>query len=172
YRSTLDFSNEALQAAEKGLERLMAARKVLEQLKPGSESTFNVGELREKCFAALDDDFNSPIAIAQLFDAVRIINSIRDGKGSLKASDLELLRLWFENLVFDILGLKEEAGDETANALLSDVVELLIRLRAEAKLRKDFQTSDQIRDELSKLGIALKDTRVGVEWQVNKISDI
>jgi cysteinyl-tRNA synthetase len=167
YRSTLDFSNEALQAAEKGLERLMAARKVLEQLKPGMASTFNVGELREKCYAALDDDFNSPIAIAYLFDAVRIINSIKDGKGSVSESDLQQLREWYETFVGEILGLKEEAEEGTGDALLSGVVELLIRLRAEAKARKDFSTADEIREELGKLGIALKDTREGVEWQIS-----
>ncbi|HRY98754.1 MAG TPA: cysteine--tRNA ligase, partial [Bacteroidales bacterium] len=166
YRSTLDFSNEALMAAEKGLERLMAGRKVLEQLKPGSESTFDVAGLQAKCYAAMDDDFNSPIAIAHLFDAVRIINSIKDGKGSLTATDLHGLREWVESFVVDILGLKEEVGG-SESSLMSDVVGLLIRLRAEAKARKDFQTADEIRDELGKVGIVLKDTRDGVEWQIS-----
>lgn len=166
YRSTLDFSNEALAAAEKGLQRLLNAADTLDKLKPGDTSTFDVSELKDNCYAALNDDFNSPVAIAHLFDAVRIINSIKDGKGSLSADDFRQLQSLYKLMVFDVLGLEQESQDGGEDQQLRELVELLIRIRTEAKKSRDFQTADMVRDELSRIGISLKDTRDGVEWSV------
>ncbi len=167
YRSTIDFSNEALQASEKGLERLMAALKTLEELKASEQSTVDLAGLEEKCYAALSDDLNSPIAIAHLFDGVKMINSIKAGTETISATDLEELRKFYHTIVFNVLGLKEEqasAGGD--NHILAETLELLINLRKDAKANKDWATADKIRDELSEIGIELKDTKDGVEWSL------
>lgn len=169
YRSTIDFSNEALQASEKGLERLMAAMETLMNLPAGSASTVNVKELADRCFSALSDDLNSPIAIAHLFDGVRIINSIKAGTESISAGDLKVFQEFFKAVVYDILGLKQEESERDAgNDILSGAVDLLLNLRMEAKSRKDWATADKIRNELNKLGVEIKDTRDGFEWNLAK----
>jgi cysteinyl-tRNA synthetase len=165
YRSTVDFSNEALQAAEKGFNKLMTAMETLQELSASENSTYNVKELEDKCYAAMDDDFNTPILIAHLFDGVRIINSVKDGKESLNASDLEQLKTIFNTFVTDILGFifhKESSGNDLTN----EVMELVLQLRENAKKSKDFDTADLIRDELSKVGIQIKDSREGSSWEV------
>ena len=167
YRSTIDFSNEALQASEKGLERLMTAVKTLSELSPVQDSTIDVNSLKEKCLAALNDDLNSPIAIAHLFDGVKMINSIKAGNEQISKSDLDELTSFYHTMVFDILGLKQEqTTDSEKNEILSGAVELLINLRKEAKANKDWATSDRIRNELNEIGIELKDTKEGVEWKL------
>ncbi|RIJ48921.1 cysteine--tRNA ligase [Maribellus luteus] len=167
YRSTIDFSNEALQASEKGLERLMASVKTLGELSASDQSTVDVASLKDKCFAALSDDLNSPIAIAHLFDGVKMINSIKAGNEKISASDLEELKTFYQNIVFDVLGLKEEeAADAGDNQALAGAMELLINLRRDAKANKDWATADKIRDDLSAIGIELKDTKDGVEWSL------
>lgn len=167
YRSTIDFSNEALQASEKGLERLMTAVKTLSELVPSSNSTIEIISLKEKCFAALNDDLNSPIAIAHLFDGVKMINSIKAGNEQISKTDLDELTSFYHTVVFDILGLKQEqTTDSGKNEILSGIVELLINLRKEAKANKDWAASDRIRNELSEIGIELKDTKEGVEWKL------
>ncbi len=169
YRSTLDFSNEALQAAEKGYKRLMSAMEVLGTLKPSgnSENTYNTAELKAKCYTAMNDDFNSPILIAHLFDGVKAINSIKDGKMSIDESNLKLLNELYHTFVYDILGLQDEgkmgSGDD---ALSKKLIESLIELRQEAKKNKDYATADKIRDQLTSLGITLKDTKDGAEWSL------
>jgi cysteinyl-tRNA synthetase len=171
YRSTIDFSNDALQASEKGLERLMAAVESLKSLPVSKESTFQVNELKEKCFAALNDDLNSPIAIAHLFDGVRMINSVKAGQEFISEGDLEELRRFFNLVVFDILGLKQDnPSDKREHELLESIVDFVLRLRMEAKARKDWTTSDEIRKELGALGIEIKDTRDGFEWNFKKPS--
>ena len=165
YRSTVDFSNEALQAAEKGFTKLMNAMETLQNLKASDISTYEVNALEEKCYEAMDDDFNTPILIAHLFDGVRIINSVKDGKESLNATDLEKLKTLFNNFVTDILGFisaKESGG----NDLTSEVMELVLQLRGNAKKNKDFDTADLIRNELDKSGIQIKDSREGSSWEV------
>ena len=165
YRSTVDFSNEALQAAEKGFKKLMNAMETLQNLKASDNSTYEVNALEEKCYEAMDDDFNTPILIAHLFDGVRIINSAKDGKESLNATDLEKLKTLFNNFVTDILGFisaKESGG----NDLTSEVMELVLQLRGNAKKNKDFDTADLIRNELDKSGIQIKDSREGSSWEV------
>lgn len=167
YRSTIDFSNEALKASEKGLERLMAAAETLEELVPSATSSVNVDALKEKCFAALNDDLNSPIAIAHLFDGVKMINAIKAGSEQINKASLDELKSFFKSMVFDILGLKsEESGKESGSELLSETVDLLIQLRKDAKANKDWGTADKIRDELKAIGIEIKDTKDGVEWNV------
>ncbi|HPS13661.1 MAG TPA: cysteine--tRNA ligase, partial [Prolixibacteraceae bacterium] len=169
YRSTLDFSNEALQAAEKGLERLMKAVDLLPELKPSEEeSTVDMAALKSGCYDAMNDDFNSPIVIANLFEGVRMINSIKDGKEKISAPDLETLKKLFNDFVFDILGLKSENASSGNSEVLSDVVNLLLNLRMEAKANKDWATSDKIRNELSALGFEIKDKKDGFEWELKK----
>ncbi len=166
YRSTLDFSNEALDAADKGYKRLMAAISLLDKLKvsKGADS-FNLAEIRRKCYAAMDDDFNSPVLIAELFEIVRIINSIYDGKAKVTAEGLEGLQVFMKEFVEDILGLRND--QTSASDDIDDVMNLVIKLRNEAKANKDFVTSDRIRDELNSIGIQLKDSKEGTLW--NKI---
>ncbi len=167
YRSTIDFSNEALQAAEKGLERLLAAVKTLEELKPSVESSIDVAGLKEKCFSALNDDLNSPIAIANLFEGVKLINSAKAGSEKISAEDLTDLRLFFKAMVFDILGLKEEKQNGSGeNEILEGSVNLLLKLRMDAKAGKDWATADKIRNELNALGVEIKDTKDGFEWSL------
>ena len=165
YRSTVDFGNEALQAAEKGFTKLMNAMDTLENLKHSDSSTYDINELEKNCYDAMDDDFNTPILIAHLFDGVRIINSVKDGKESLTASDLSKMQKLFSDFVTDILGLisaKESGG----NDLTEEVMELVLKLRGNAKKNKDFSTADLIRDELDKAGIKIKDSREGSSWEI------
>ncbi|MNH96091.1 Cysteine--tRNA ligase [compost metagenome] len=166
YRSTLDFSNEALDAADKGYKRLMTAISLLDKLKvsKGADS-FNLAEIHRKCYAAMDDDFNSPVLIAELFEIVRVINSIYDGKAKVTAEGLEGLKVFMKEFVEDILGLRND--QTSASDDIDDVMNLVIKLRNEAKANKDFVTSDRIRDELNSIGIQLKDSKEGTLW--NKI---
>ena len=167
YRSTIDFSNEALQASEKGLERLMNAIKSLNELSVSENSTIDISIIKEKCFAALNDDLNSPIAIAHLFDGVKMINSVKAGTEKISKADLAELKLFYHSVVFDILGLKQEqTADSGTSEILKGTVELLIKLRNEAKANKDWTTSDKIRNELNELGIEMKDTKERVEWKL------
>ena len=165
YRSTVDFSNEALQAAEKGFTKLMNAMETLEKLSSSENSTFDVNELEQKCYAAMDDDFNTPILIAHLFDGVRIINSVKDGKESLNATDLEKMKYLFTTFVTDILGFIS-AKESSENDLTNGVMELVLKLRENAKANKDFDSADLIREKLSKLNIQVKDGREGSSWEV------
>ena len=166
YRSTIDFGNEALQGAEKGVSKLMSAMETLQKIVPSKSSTYNVSELESKCYSAMDDDFNTPILIAHLFDGVRIINSVKDGKESLSSSDLEKLKTLFNTFVTDILGLIS-AKNNTSNDLTNEVMDLVLKLRDNAKSSKDFTTADLIREELNKLNIQFNDRRDGSNWKLN-----
>ena len=170
YRSPLDFSNEALQAAEKGLDRLFKAVEVLQEIHPAEQSTIDVPVLKEKCYAAINDDLNTPVLIAHLFDGVKMINSVNDGKAAVNAADLEILKELYTIFVFDILGFKAEnsAGDTAKEDVLSNVVNLLLNLRVEAKMNKDWATSDKIRISLTGMGFEIKDTKEGFEWEFKK----
>jgi cysteinyl-tRNA synthetase len=167
YRSTLDFSNEALQAAEKGLGRLMAASRMLTKVKPAGNSSVKVEELEQKALDALCDDLNSPIAIATLFDWVRVINSLAEGKEQITETDLDRLKSIFNTLVFDILGLADEqtAGSKHAE-LTGKLIELLLEMRMQAKANKDYATSDRIRDQLTNLGVTVRDRKDGFDWEI------
>lgn len=168
YRSTLDLSDSALQAAEKGYRKLMAAADTLQKIKTSETSSFKVDELIAKFFAAMNDDFNTPILIAHLFDGVKLINSINDGKESINAEDLETLQKHFQTFIFDVLGLKNEEQNTGNDELLDGVMATLIELRLQAKNNKDWASADLIRNELSKLNIVLKDTKEGTDWKVEK----
>ena len=170
YRSTVDFSNEALQAAEKGLERLMDAYNHLMKLKASDVSTVDVKDLRRKCYDAMNDDLNSPIVIAHLFDAARAINSVKDGKATISGEDLKELQDVFHTFVFDILGIKDEAasGGSNNNEAFGKAMDLLLTIRQQAKANKDWATSDKIRNELAAIGFDIKDTKDGAEWKLSK----
>ncbi len=165
YRSTLDFSNVALQAAEKGYQRLMNALKLISGLKTSEKSTCNIEQLKADIYNALNDDFNTSVAIAGLFEGVRIINSINDSKDSITASDKDLLQKLFKEITEDVLGLKEESGGVSDK--VDGLMNLILELRKDVRTKKDFATSDKIRDELLKVGIQVKDGKDGVTWTSN-----
>ena len=168
YRGTVDFSNEALKAAETGLQRLLDADALLDGL-PASSAT-SVSEVRglgERAYAALNDDLNTPIVIAELFDAARIINSVHHKQATITAEDLEELRTSYRLFLHDLLGLRDERLSEGASSeAFKGAIDLLLSLRQEAKSRKDWATSDKIRDELTALGFVIKDTKEGTEWSL------
>lgn len=165
YRSTLDFSNEALQAAEKGLDRLLKAQALIPNLKPGIKSDSDILSLQKNCYEAMNDDFNSPIVIANLFEGVRIINSVHNNLETLTSEDISLLNNIFNIFVNQVLGLKTENNAQTESGKLDGLMDLIIDLRKNARSNKDFATSDKIRNELASLGIILKDTREGTTWE-------
>ena len=172
YRSTVDFSNEALQASEKALDRMLEGWRRLADLKGSNTSTVTaeIADLEQKCYDALNDDLNTPIVIAHLFEAVGIINRVADGYATATAADIDALKALFQTFLFDILGMRPEAadlgGDEKALEPYRGAVDLLLQVRAEAKAKKDWATSDLIRDRLAALGFNVKDTKSGVEWSV------
>jgi cysteinyl-tRNA synthetase len=163
YRSTLDFSNEGLRAAEKGLDKLMAASRTLAKLKPSDKSTSDVNAVKKACYDAMNDDFNTAIVIGNLFEAVRIINSVNAGTETISAEDLEILKTTFQTFVLGILGLKEEVVSSHDD--LDGLMKMIFTLRDDAKAKKDFATSDKIRNELSQLGFEIKDTKEGTMWE-------
>jgi cysteinyl-tRNA synthetase len=188
YRGTLDFSNEALQAAEKGLKRIMQAAKDLRALAsaagvasapalaygeftsalaPDSVTASNadIRALVEGVYEALCDDLNTPIALSHVFDAVRIINTAKDKKVTLEASDCKALVDLFDNVVFGVLGLRDEESEGgKAMQTIDGLVNMVLEQRKAAKAAKDWATSDRIRDDLKSLGIQIKDTKEGTEW--------
>jgi cysteinyl-tRNA synthetase len=166
YRSPLDFSNEALIASEKGMKKLLDAIQTMEKLEVSDKSTSDIKALRDNCYSAMDDDFNSPILISHLFEGVRIINSVKDKKENISKADLELLKSTMHTFIFDILGLKDEAstGDD---GLVDGLMNTILTIRQNARQNKDWGTADLIRDNLGKLKITVKDTKDGSEWNVN-----
>ena len=175
YRSTLDFSNEALQAAEKGLKRVLQAAKDIREIAAAAgiaeipadiaATSEEINSLVEKVYDALCDDLNTPVALAHIFDAVRIINTAKDGKLKLTAEDTACLLKLFDDIVFGVLGLKDEDGDSGKSGKIIDgLVNMVLEQRKAAKANKDWATSDRIRDELNALGIHIKDTKDGTEW--------
>jgi cysteinyl-tRNA synthetase len=167
YASTLDFSNAALQAAEKGLEKMMAAFATLDKLNgAGGNVSAEVAALEQACYTAMNDDLNTPVMIAHLFDGVRMINSANDGKLALTAGDVERLRSLFGTMLLDVLGLRIEGETQGDGGAMDGAMKLLISLRADAKAKKDFATSDRIRNELAASGIVLKDTKDGTTWDL------
>ena len=166
YRSTLDFSNDALQAAEKGLDRLMKGMETLERVKPATESTVDVEDLERRCREAMDDDLNSPVVISVLFDWVRIVNQLHEGQQRIASDDLERLKRTMRTYVFDILGLVDEKGPSDRNDMVKPLVDMVLDMRMEAKARKDWAASDKIRDRLTEIGIRVKDRKDGYEWEI------
>lgn len=172
YRSTLDFGNEALQASQKGLERLMDAIRQLDRIESqagGHIDTAYTDTLRGKCYEAMSDDLNSPILISHLFEACRTINTLADKKESITPDALEALRHIFSTFCFDILGLvAEEGGNAQREEAFAGAIDLLLEVRSKAKADKDWATSDKIRDNLAALGFLVKDTKDGATWKLNK----
>ena len=164
----MDFSSEALEAAEKGLQRLQEAYSRLLKLQPSANTSVEIGDIRTRCAEAMDDDLNTPFVIAALFDSVRAINTVRDGKGTISEADLNELRDVWKTYAIDILGLRLEeqgAGDDKMKAF-SGAIDLLLGVRLAAKQNKDWATSDKIRNELTALGFQIKDTKDGFEWSL------
>lgn len=169
YRSTVDFGNEALQAAEKGLQRLMDAWNTLGSIVAGGETSVDVASLRSRCYDAMNDDMNTAQVISHLFDASRAINQIADKKATISAADLSELKETFRLFAFDILGLKEERGSESGREeAFGKVVDMLLEQRQAAKAAKDWATSDKIRNELQALGFEIKDGKEGATWKLNR----
>ena len=168
YRSILDFSSDALEASEKGFNKLMEAVNNLPKLQVSDSSDFDINTWKNNCYNAMNDDFNTPILIAELFSAVKFINQIKDVKASVNQTDLDVLTKTIHEFVFDVLGLENvnNCNDDGSNKL-SDTVEVLIKLRAEARANKDFALSDKIRDELLAVGIQLNDGKDGTSFSTN-----
>ena len=164
YRSILDFSDDAIQASEKGFQRLMDAVENVKNLPVSATSSFDVNAWKQKCYDAMNDDFNSPILIAHLFDAVKAINAIQDGKETISETDKNALSETLNAFVFDVLGLFNEEAESVDHSKLEDVVQLLIDMRTEARANKDFAQSDLIRDQLAAIGIVLKDGKEGTTF--------
>ena len=171
YRGTVDFSNDALQAAEKALERMLEGYRRLLALQPADSSTVDVSNYRTRCYEAMDDDLNTPTVISTLFDACKVINSANDGKASLTADQIAELKDLYQTFLIDILGIKTDIVEgSNANALepFEKAVDLLLNIRNDAKAKKDWATSDLIRDKLKEIGFDVKDTKDGFEWSLKK----
>ena len=166
YRSILDFSSEALEASEKGYSKLMEAFNTLSKLSTSKSSSINIQEWKQKCYDAMNDDFNTPILISHLFEGVKFIHLIREGKETITATDLKVFSDTMNAFIFDVLGLLNNSKQSSSHKI-DGVVELLIKLRKQARDNKDWALSDQIRDELITLGIQLKDGREGTSYTVN-----
>jgi len=168
YRSILDFSNEALLASEKGFNRLMEAYNSIGTLVHSESSSVSIAEWRQTCYDAMNDDINSPILIAQLFDAAKLINSIKEGSATITEADKQILQETMHGFIFDVLGLTDSVSyNSNDSSQLSSAIALLIELRNEARANKDFATSDRIRDELQEAGIQLKDGKDGTSFSLN-----
>ena len=166
YRSILDFSSDALEASEKGYLKLMEAMTSLVSLSSQKSSSVDISKWKEKCYAAMNDDFNTPVLISHLFEGVKFINQIKEGKASITSNDLVDFVTTMNAFVFDVLGLLNDVKDQSSGKI-DGVVSLLIKLRKEARENKDWDLSDQIRDELLAIGIQLKDGREGTTYSIS-----
>ncbi len=163
YRSTLDFSTDALKAAEKGMKRLFDALEILDELKPQEKSSFDIKKIEADCYTAMNDDLNTPVAIAHLFELARLIHLVNDGKESLSKSDIQYTQQFVSYFLKEILGLTTEHQKED-DKLIDYLMETILEVRKEAKEKKDYATADKIRQELAKLNIQIKDTKDGARW--------
>jgi cysteinyl-tRNA synthetase len=161
YRSVLDFSNDAILAAEKGFNRLMEGLDLLKEIETSSTSTLDISSWKNACYDAMNDDFNTPILIAQLFEGIRFVNLLNDKRETITETDLETLTSTLEHFTFDVLGIKNEKASGSSTEKLEGVVEMLIEMRNEARVNKNWSLSDEIRDKLLALGIQLKDGKDG-----------
>ncbi len=166
YRSTVDFSNEALQAAEKGLNRLLDAYRAINRIKPAGNSSADVQGLRQKCYDALNDDLNSAIVLSHLYEAATIINSAVAGTVNLTQADIDEVRGLYDTFLFDILGIKDDKQQGNNSEAFGKAMDILLDIRAKAKENKDWATSDRIRDELTEAGFEIKDGKDGAEWKL------
>ena len=166
YRSILDFSDDAIVAAEKGYKRLMEALSLLKDLPTSTQSSVSIEDWKQLCYDAMNDDFNTPILIAHLFEGVRYINVIKDGKETITAEDLATFTTAIEAFVYEVLGLENEKITDSSNDKLEGTIQLLIEMRKQARENKNFALSDQIRDQLLALGIQLKDGKEGTTFSI------
>jgi cysteinyl-tRNA synthetase len=166
YRSNLDFTNDAILAAEKGFDRMMETLKLLPNLTSGSASTLPISSWKQSCYDAMNDDFNTPILIAQLFEGIRFVNIVNDGNETLTSEDLKTLTETLNTFLFDVLGIKNEQILENNSEKLNGVVEMLISMRKNARDNKNFALSDEIRDQLQEIGIQLKDGKEGTRFSI------
>jgi cysteinyl-tRNA synthetase len=167
YASTLDFSNEALQGSEKGFNRLMESYNTLDKLTPSATSSVDIKKIQEACYAAMNDDFNTPILLANLFECARIINTVNDKKETVSAVDIDLLKKIYKDFIVDVLGLKREEQSGKSAEALNNVMNLVIDLRKKVKDNKDYATADEIRNRLQESGIQIKDGKEGSTWTIN-----
>lgn len=163
YRSTLDFSNEALSAAEKGMKKLFEAQKNIDALPTSDKSSVDFSALFDKCVEAMCDDFNTPMVIAHLFEITRLINLVADKKETITEADKQALKENFAIVFNDILGMKNEQADNSMH-IVDSLMQVILSLRKEARANKDWAKSDMIRDELAKAGIVIKDGKDGASW--------
>lgn len=166
YRSTLDFTDEALQASEKGLHKLYKTYELFDKLNPSKKSSIDIKQFESKLYNAMNDDFNTPIVIAHLFDLSKILNQVNDSKETLTEDDIDIAKGLFDIFMFNLLGLKHEII-ENNDQLVDQLMNTILVLRKEAKLNKDWTTADRIRDELEKININIKDTKDGAEWSLD-----
>ncbi|WP_067148649.1 cysteine--tRNA ligase [Pseudotamlana agarivorans] len=166
YRSVLDLTDDGLLASEKGFNRLMEAMNLLGGIQASNASSLDIESWKQKCYDAMNDDFNSPILIAHLFEAAKYINQLKEGSETLTSDDLNILKDTLNTFVFDVLGLENNADNSTGTDKLSGAVDVLIKLRQEARANKDFALSDKIRDELAEVGIQLKDGKDGTTFSI------
>lgn len=165
YRSTLDFSNEALEAASKGLARLQKGLTRLAELKPSETSSVDILSIKESLYHAMNDDFNSPIAISKLFDSLKMVAAIEAGEETISVEDLDLFKELFHSFTFDILGLDVEESNTESNEITEELMELILDFRKAAKEQRDWTTADKIRDKLKELKIGIKDSKDGAVWE-------
>ncbi|MFW6103739.1 MAG: cysteine--tRNA ligase, partial [Bacteroidota bacterium] len=157
YRSPLDFSNEALQAAEKGLDKLLKAGELIDDLEPGAETDYDLNQAEEKLYQAINDDFNMPVLFSHIFDLVRFINSVHNEKARIKNNDIQKLKDLYNAFVHDILGLEREEEQGPDSQFTGELINMILNIRLEARKNKDFETADKIRDRLEELGIEIMD---------------
>jgi len=167
YRSTLDFSNEALHASEKGLMRLLKATDALDSLKPGTSSSIDVDKIISSCDKAMEDDMNTPVLIGHLFDGVKLINGLSEDRQTIGKEDLVKLKSLYHSYVYAVLGLTKSEGSVPGKGITGNLVEMILQLRTDAKANRDFETADRIRDGLTSLGITVKDKKGGADWEIN-----
>jgi len=167
YRSTLDFSNEALQASEKGLNRLLNAVATLSDIQVSDTSTMDVNALADRCTKAMEDDMNTAMLVGHLLSGITQINKLAEGKETITAVDLEKLHSLYHSWAFSVLGLQLPEASAKASEITGDLIEMILELRNAAKSNRDFETADRIRNELTSLGIIIKDRKDGADWEIN-----
>lgn len=166
YRSPVDFSNEALEAAEKGLEKLLKAGETISKIEPKNKSDADIEEYEQNFYDALNDDLNTPVLFARIFDMVKTINSAYHKEISLTEKDLKHLEKLYKIFIVDILGIEAIEEEKKDDPLTEDLINMILKIRMEAKNNKDFETADKIRDRLTELGIEVKDTKEGFNWEI------
>jgi cysteinyl-tRNA synthetase len=167
YRSTLDFSNEALQASEKGLIRLLSAMEKLDTIQPSDRGSLDVDALAEYCSRAMEDDMNTARLVGYLLGEIPEINKLAEGKDSISLEDLDKLKSLYRNWVSTVLGLEAQSVPGKTSEITADLIDMILQLRNEAKATHDFETADRIRNMLSSLGVTVKDRKDGADWEIS-----